>query len=343
MFTPLLLATLTLLSPLRAAEPTRGLTPVGEASAQQRVYGRRVALVVGINDFAEEGLSLRYAVPDAQSIAAVLEEQYGFEVIALYNSDASQESIRAVLEELTSLGKEDGLLVFWAGHGTTMTDNAGNEMGYLLPWDGTMSTENAAQNISMAELRRLLGERIEARHRLLIVDACYSGLLSVRSATTLPPHDLAYVQNQLHRTTFQVLTAGQSDQTVLDGGLSGHSVFAGRLLEQLRQVEDFVTATELGVSVTRQVSQDAYDRGHQQTPTFNRIIGDGDFLLIPSNTVLDFSTLPEHRLTPRGQRRAVASGTSLAIGAVGLLAAGLSASSYRNAPLNEGSQPGLMA
>ena len=86
----------------------------------------------------------------------------------------------------------------------------------------------------MEELRELLLRLIPARHRLLVVDACYGGLLTVRGRETLPPHELAYLDRARRLPAGQGLTAAGGDQQGLDSGPGGHTGFTAALPDPLR-------------------------------------------------------------------------------------------------------------
>ena len=68
---------------------------------------------------------------------------------------------------------------------------------------------------------------------------------------------------------------------MLDGGPGGHSVFTGRLIQALENVEDYITARELGQYLKKQVYADAAARGHTQRPVDGEIYGTGDFVFVP--------------------------------------------------------------
>lgn len=255
------------------------------------LYERRVALVVGISDYADPALDLGFARADAEAVGQLLNERFGFEVRALYDENADQRNVLAALSELGTLGPDDALLVYWGGHGTTETLPGGDQIGYLVPHDGALDGEDVlTRGLSMDHLRSILGRRVPARHTFLVVDACYSGLLTTRGLH-LPPRTVAYLQAATSERAYQVLTAGRADQQVLDGGAHGHSVFADRLLQRLRAVDDYVTAEELSVDIRRKVQADANRRNHAQTPDYGRIEGDGDFVFVPDGATLE-SGLP---------------------------------------------------
>jgi uncharacterized caspase-like protein len=119
---------------------------------------------------------------------------------------------------------------------------------------------------------------VGAEHKLLIADACHSGLLLRGNGPKAPRLSADYLRDA-RRETFQVITAGTEKEEVLDGGPGGHSVFTGYLIERLEDNPDGVlTALELFAEVRDVVARRARDRGKQQTPNYNRISGSGDFL-----------------------------------------------------------------
>ena len=69
---------------------------------------------------------------------------------------------------------------------------------------------------------------------------------------------------------------------MLDSGIAGHSVFTGRLIAALEEVQDFITGRELGLKLQMQVYGDAAARGHTHKNRWQReIYGTGDFVFAP--------------------------------------------------------------
>src|SRR3989338_5732551 len=96
-----------------------------------------------------------------------------------------------------------------------------------------------------------------------------------------PSHKLSYLEEITREPVRQIITAGGENEEVLDGGLYGHSVFTGRLIESLKNNKDFITAQELGLELEKKVYGDAMSRGHKQRPQAGKIYGTGDFVFIP--------------------------------------------------------------
>ncbi len=78
-------------------------------------FGRYHALVIGNNDY-EHLRNLTTAVGDAEAVARLLEEKYGFQVTKLIN--ATRRDIAGALNRhRQTLTERDNLLIYYAGHG----------------------------------------------------------------------------------------------------------------------------------------------------------------------------------------------------------------------------------
>lgn len=235
-------------------------------------YERSYALVIGINKYASSRWpDLSYARKDAEGVATFLRSQ-GFEVITLYDEQAYKTAIVSQMQNYLAprVSRDDRVLVFFAGHGYT-EQLGGKDWGYIVPY-GAGNT--SASYISMEEIRTLAEKMGSAKHQLFVMDACYGGLLGTR-AGGVDPSIPNYLEEVTKRGAKQILTAGGKDQQVLDGGLWGHSVFTGYLLQALREGladlngDGYITFAELsGYLVPR--ASNAY-----QTPASGTLPGHG--------------------------------------------------------------------
>ena len=153
-------------------------------------------------------------------------------------------------------------------------------MGYIIPYDGTFDEKLMYRNISMNQIKNDISRKLPAKHVFFVMDCCYSGLLVTRAGSHKARRNLTYLQEITKEPVRQVLTAGNQDQQVLDGGPFDHSVFTGRLIEALKNSNEYITATELSMTVKEKVFSDAQMRGHTQTPQHGRLFGMGDFVFI---------------------------------------------------------------
>lgn len=93
-------------------------------------FGEYHALVIGNNDY-QHVEKLKTAVADAEAVAKLLKEQYGFTVTVLKNGTRAQ-MVSALSKYRRTLKASDNLLVYYAGHG--YLDEAASE-GYWFPVD----------------------------------------------------------------------------------------------------------------------------------------------------------------------------------------------------------------
>ena len=212
-----------------AASPTLG----------SLVTVKQYALVIGINNYRNLG-KLNTAVNDAQEVAQVLRDRYGFEVKLL--TDAGRAEIVTALNEYQQkLEEHTRLLIYYAGHG--IFDKTG-EKAYWLPVD---ADKNNDVNWIMADEVTVKLKRIPSRHVLIISDSCYSGAMSRDAGVglTTPAERSRYLLKSGEGMS-RVLMASGGNEPVSDSGGGAHSVFAAALLRGLREMKEPVfTAEEL--------------------------------------------------------------------------------------------------
>lgn len=278
--------------------PDAVISPAGP----QAYYEKSWALVIGINDY--EGMRLGNARNDAEAVAALLKEKYGFdEVISLLDRDASRENIlRYLREDLRDrVSDEDRLIIFFAGHGESQPSKGGGRIGYIIPQDARKDT--SIDHIDMDELRKAC-DRIPAKHILIILDCCFSGVAAITSRIRGKPEESpkkltdAYLRKLTEKKSYQIMTAGDVDQPIRDSGYtSGHSAFTSALLDGLRGGADrdsngLITATELFDYVQPRVScETSADGAEGQMPFLDYIRGvdiyhPGNFVFMLPNIII---------------------------------------------------------
>jgi hypothetical protein len=237
-------------------------------------YGRRVAVVIGINEYAHWPV-LEGAASDARRVANEF-RRFGFdEVIELYDREGTRTAILDALGTDLSekTGSNDLAVIYFAGHGQTETLSSGKKRGYVIPVDSDPSRVFATA-ISMDTLRDL-SDRIPAKHIYYVMDSCYSGLGFVRGLAPTPK-GAGYVRKMTSRRAVQMITAGGEGEEAIEAG--GQGLFTAKLLEAWSGDADFdgdgfVTASELGTYVKPQVSAASDQR---QTPQFGTLQGSGE-------------------------------------------------------------------
>lgn len=278
--------------------PAAGNGPAG----QHPYYQKSWALIMGINDY--EGRPLKNARNDAEAFAALLKEKYGFdEIIPLLDKDASRENIlRYLREDLKDrVGPEDRLIIFFSGHGESQLSKDGGRIGYIVPQDARKDT--LIDHIDMDELRKAC-DRIPAKHILIILDCCFSGVAAITSRIRGRPEESpkqltdVYLRKLTEKKAYQIMTAGDVDQPIRDSGnIPGHSAFTAALLDGLRGDADrdsngLITATELFDYIQPRVScETSADGAEGQMPFLDYISGidiyhPGNFVFLLPNIMV---------------------------------------------------------
>ena len=95
------------------------ITQIDELSHRSGKIGEYKALVIGVNDYQDPNVpDLETAVNDANAVAKVLKEKYGFKVQFLLDREATKEAIHSQLRKLATSSKpDDSILIYFAGLG----------------------------------------------------------------------------------------------------------------------------------------------------------------------------------------------------------------------------------
>ncbi len=213
------------------------------ASAQdvklpQIEFGRYHALVIGNNDYAHLR-KLTTAVGDADAVATLLEEKYGFRVTKLIN--ATRLDITGALNRLRqTLTEKDNLLVYYAGHGV-LDEEAG--AGYWQPVDARSDDDsNWFSNTRLTNYLRAMS----AQHVMVVADSCYSGNLTREATSTVrsAAERTAWMERMNDKRSRTALTSRRLEP-VRDRGGGGHSVFARAFLTALEENLNVLFGEEL--------------------------------------------------------------------------------------------------
>lgn len=139
------------------------------------------AVIIGINDY-QNVRHLKYATKDAKAFYNYLVKTIRIpeeNVSLLLNSQANLYKIRSVLGThlKRNAGKDDMVMIFFAGHGATEIDSMSPDGDglekYILPYDADLNNLYASA-LPMAEISKIFN-RIYSERLIFIADACYSG------------------------------------------------------------------------------------------------------------------------------------------------------------------------
>jgi uncharacterized caspase-like protein len=267
---------------MKAGHTYRDVVSAEQQPSRDAREGRAYVAVIGIDRYRTWN-RLYNAVSDAEG-ALRLFARLGFELVAppLFDESATGDALHhLVVDDLSGLGRDDSLVLFFAGHGHTISrtyDGTSVRDGYLIPVDGDRPGGRAGTWIRFESWLTEI-TRIPAKHILVILDACHSGLAlgpiiqwrsrGMENARREPLEQLRA------RRSRRIITSALDDQLAMDGGpVPGHSLFTGCLIEAMTgglvasTGHQVVTGSEIGHYVQRRVSE--YP-GSAQTPDFGAL------------------------------------------------------------------------
>lgn len=252
---------------------------------------RGYAVVIGVSKYKNltEKQNLLFAESDAENVYRTLISKEGgnfeFEnVKKLVGPQATVENIRNALEVWLPAQAQEGdrVVVFFVGHG--VADQKGR--GYIAPYDlDPQQLEKTAY--PMDRLGEVISKQIKARWKVLLMDACHSGKVTIDTT----PESVNKNLKELPQGFLTLTSSRASEQSFEDPALAGGNGVYSYFLERgwAGAADDnndgIVTADELVDYVRTNVRQYTRERGFNQNPSEL-----GDF---PDDFVLGFS--PQRR------------------------------------------------
>jgi len=205
------------------------------------------AAVIGINEY-QNTRKLRYAVNDAKEFHKLLIRHNKIpkeNVTLLINQEATLANIRSSLgtQLKNKAGKEDMVIIYFAGHGATerdvMSPDGDGLEKYLLPYNAD-SNDLYSSALPMREISHIL-HRIRSERIIFIADACYSGAGGGRTVSFF---DLrasisdTFLDRIVSGKGTIILTASGANEVSEESEKLGHGVFTYYLLEGLKGKAD---------------------------------------------------------------------------------------------------------
>jgi uncharacterized caspase-like protein len=241
------------------------------------LYYKSWAIVIGVENYLLAP-NIPGAIEDAKTVAQTF-RQLGFdEVIELYDKDASARRLQQTLSDFLprKVGRYDRLVVYFVGHAGVTQDLAGQELGYLVPWDAQPG--NVSKAVTFEQLKEF-SRRSASKHTLFLLNAAVRGW-EVSTAQPLSLEGRLAPEDDMERRAVQVLTAG--DKGELLSQEKGKSLFVQVLLNGLNGMADrnkngWLMASEVGDYVKEQVLERSKGAQH---PLFVQLEGEGDTVLI---------------------------------------------------------------
>ncbi|MEL0161112.1 MAG: caspase family protein, partial [Deltaproteobacteria bacterium] len=262
----------------RAVKPVRIEAKTAQNETISYIYAESHALVIGVSQYRNGWSNLPGVQDDVEEVSQSLKAN-GFEVTTI--EDPGLDELENAIEDFIfekGTNPENRLLIYYAGHGHTMTLGYGGEMGFLVPADAPVPQKGRdakfrRQALSMQRIEEV-AKNTSAKHVLFMFDACFAG--SVFLATRAAP---AYIQQNTKEPVRQFITSGSAEQEVPD-----KSIFRRAFVDALNGKADYdkdgyLTGTELGAYIQKRTAEDWEGKltpqyGKLQDPNLNK----GDFV-----------------------------------------------------------------
>jgi hypothetical protein len=269
------------------------------ASEPDLTPGEKYAVVVGLSQFKDPNVTpLKYTVSDAKSFYQFLTSEQGGafpkkNVLMLSDADATKVNLEDAFKNFLpkNAGKDDTVVLFFAGHGTPDTDLSGRSDDgmekYLVPYDADLQ-RIAATCIPMSEFSQIFSS-IRSRRVVFFLDTCFSGGSAGKGSTPdvltrtfcgqqTSTRGLTITSQFINKLTEGpngygkvLLTASQANEQALELPELAHGLFTYYLLEGLSGKADndgdgFVTLKELYDFLEERVAMHSRRSGGKQTP-----------------------------------------------------------------------------
>lgn len=127
---------------------------------------------VGVSKYAKPDFNLEYAAKDATDISSLMKNGSGFsgvETIVLTDNAFTPASLKQIRDFFSKAGRDDTVVLFYAGHGLLDSD-----LNYFLSHYSIDFDNPASNGIAYEDFENVL-EGVKAVQRLCLIDACHSG------------------------------------------------------------------------------------------------------------------------------------------------------------------------
>jgi tetratricopeptide (TPR) repeat protein len=240
--------------------------------ASKDAIRNRYALVVGISNFADPAINLRYAAKDAVDFAKFLTSDAHFpvdNVKLLTDKDATRDNI---IKQLGGgwlgrrAGPDDLVVIYVSSHGSTAKDEAGG-VNFLVAHD-TEPEALLSTGIPMQWLSQIIKEQVHARRVVLVMDVCHSGASAGGQKGLIRENQFDLTKVPIGEGQ-AIICSSAPEQVSWESKTYANSVFTRKLIEGLKQNNGQADLNQAFAYLKDQVEAEVLrDRGKLQTPIF---------------------------------------------------------------------------
>jgi Caspase domain/WD domain, G-beta repeat len=265
------------------SKPVQAVVEVKQPAQRPALH----VLAVGLTDYYDSGLQLKYGAGDARALASELEKRgkrlfpRGVHVRVLPDQEATVKKINSAFGELEKDFKpEDSFVLFLAGHGQTSQDGK----YYFLPWEIEYENDAALQRQGFGEDQLYdMMKRMPAQS-LTLLDTCRSGTAVTLAARAAEEKGAV---SRLARISQRAIITASSPQGMALEGYDNHGVLTYAVLRALSEADydkdGKVSVDEIGLYVSRVVPKITEEKfKHRQVPM--RELNDASFPLASPDT-----------------------------------------------------------
>jgi WD40 repeat protein len=191
-------------------------------------------LAVGVNDYADGRLQLKYAAADAQAFADAMKKAgaglfASVDVVTLLDGDVTDASLDAAFAAMGETVKPQDVFVFFlAGHGKTIEGKY-----YFIPQDFRFEGDDPIRAGGIGQDRwQEWAARVRAKKSVMIYDTCESGSLTGSRSVDAAMAQTAAVERLTRAMGRTILSASTDDAPALEG-YQGHGVMTWAMLDAL--------------------------------------------------------------------------------------------------------------
>lgn len=270
-----------------------------DCRAAGKDYNRKYAVFVAIDKYDRKHFrSFSNCVYDCKTLKTTLVRDYGYSdehIVEFYDPNAKRDDILAKLKKLATICQEkDSLLFVFSGHGVfasrTADDSDERVASCLVCSDDPSTSKHLLQSSDLVKA----ADAIPCKHKLFILDACYSGgfLLDAKVPNNpeIQEEQDSFLDNYKYNG-FWLLAAGDFQGVNSQFGQRSHSIFMSALLQQLRdrcdsrREDQAFGIRRLAANVQAAVEANAAAKG-QRVESGALGSFSGEFIFRPSRTVI---------------------------------------------------------